>query len=279
MYNAESTVYLKNLMDNPVTNEKLQIALSKYPLYEKKSKEEYIPVFIPTREELNKAILNKYKYREIGHETVGRFLDELEIAMDEIMPYYNQLLFSADQDFNIIFNVDYQRTINTDKGGKSSSKTTGKDETETIIEDNATNHTTASDTQNTKNNVTESGKKVHSETPQSELSITADNIDGVSYADDVEWNKNGTESSGETSGVNTADSETTSHGKNSTSGNNEVNASGETEETENTIETTKGNFGVVSAQDLVLKYRETILNIKKMIIEDKRLKELFMTVY
>ena len=48
---------------------------------------------------------------------------------------------------------------------------------------------------------------------------------------------------------------------------------------ENSTETTKGNFGVVSAQDLILKYRETIINIEQMIINDERIKELFFTLY
>ena len=50
-------------------------------------------------------------------------------------------------------------------------------------------------------------------------------------------------------------------------------------EKEGTIETTKGNFGVVSAQDLIIKYRETLLNIEQLIINDKRIQELFMLIY
>lgn len=277
--NARYTILLKTLMENPEANKKLTAALSTYPLYEKQSKEEFKPSYIPTREELNKAILNFYKYREIGFETPGRFFDELEISMNEIMPKYNELFFSADQDFNIIFNVDYNRTIETDKGGTSSSTTLGNDKVETITESESNNETSATDSQTTKNEMEDSAKTVHSATPQSELNISSDNIDGVSYADDAQWNKNKSKSEGETSGENSAESKTTSSGKNTTTGNNEVKASGETKETERTKETTKGNFGVVSAQDLILKYRETILNIKQMIINDKRIAELFMLVY
>ena len=102
---AKYTVELKTLMENEEARKMLNKAMSTYPLYSKKSKEEFAPSYIPTREELNSKILNFYKYREIAFETPGRFLDELEVALIEIMPYYNQLFFSADQDYNIIYNV------------------------------------------------------------------------------------------------------------------------------------------------------------------------------
>lgn len=279
MSSARYTVLLKDLLAHPESAAKINEALSTYPLYQKTSKEDYIPSYVPTREELNRKILNNYKYREIGFETPGRFFDELEIAMAEIMPRYNLLYLSIDQDFNIIFNVDYQRTIDTNKGGKSESLTIGKDSTETNTEDTTENNTSATDKQTTNNTMSDNAKTVHSATPQGSLNLPAEDIDSVPYADDVQWNKNGSSSAGETNGENSANSKTTSNGKNITSGNNEVNASGSTEETEKTLETTKGNFGVVSAQDLLIKYREAIINVDQMLINDPRLKELFMLVY
>lgn len=260
---AKYTVVLKDLMDNPEVSEKLQRALSTYPLYAKRSKEEYIPSYIPTREELNKKILNHYKYREIGFETIGRFLDELEIAMVEIMPYYNLLFNSADVDFNIIYNVDYKRTIDREKEGSGSSSSSG------TTDSNQT--ATGTDSSNTKSTNTSTAKEVNSQTPQSELSITAENIDGVSYADNVKWGKNGNTDNIEKSGS----TNTTAIGKDTSSSS----SSGESEEKETTLETTKGNYGVVSAQELVSKYRETIINIEQMIINDERIAELFMLVY
>jgi hypothetical protein len=244
---AHYTEVLINLLNNPSAKSKIDTAMSTYPLYQSKSKEEYIPVYIPTREELNNKILNYYKYREIGFETFGRFLQELETALIEIMPYYNQLYFSADQDFNVTYNVDYKRTIDRDKQGTNSLETTS----------------TASDTTTTNSNVNNYGKNISSKTPQGNLDITAQNMDNVSYADEVSWNKN---QSSDTA---------TSTGNTSTNGN----SNGNDTEQESTIETTKGNFGVVSAQDLILKYRETILNIDQMIINDPRIQELFMMIY
>lgn len=283
MINARYTLTLKTIMEDEHLKPKLEQAMSTYPLYTQKSVEEYIPSIIPTREELNTKILNYYKYREIGFETIGRFLDELEISLNEIMPYYNQLFFSADQDYNIIYNVDYKRTIDTNKTGTSSTTgenstsgssqnsltgkdtkvSSGKDITETIEADNNTN------------------KEISSDTPQDSLSITTNNIGNVKYADNVKW-QNGTDNhtaTNENTSNNTTTNDTTqsSSGSNSETSNSQID--GTTTDTESTLETTKGNFGVQSAQRLVKEYREIIINIEQKIINDPRIRELFMLVY
>ena len=291
MIYAQYTEVLINIMDNEQTRPKLDKAMSTYPMYEKQSKEEYIPSYVPTREELNKKILNAYKYREIGFETVGRFLDELEISLNEIMPRYNLLFFSADQDFNIIYNVDYQRTIDTHRTGTESNTVNGSD-TRTDNETMSGSSTSKTDTETagtdkttTSSQLQNDSKKVHSATPQGVLNIPSKNIESVNYADDVEWNQtsgsdSGT-SNGETSGTSSSESSGSNEGQSqkTSEGSNESTMNGENEGTENTLETTKGNFGVVSAQDLILKYRETILNIEQMIIYDERISELFMRVF
>ena len=256
MITAKYTEVLYNLLNNTETKALIDEKMSTYPLYVSTSKQEYgIPNIIPTREELNKKILNYYKYREIGFETVGRFLDELEISLNEIMPYYNQLFFSADQDYNIIYNVDYKRTIDRDLSGNTTSTSTGE------TTSNSTDSNTTSTTTNLYN------KNVESDTPQSQLGITNKQIDSVDYANKVSWNKDTTEQSGTSTGTATTTADSTASG------------SGTNKEIESTLETTKGNFGVVSAQDLIEKYRKLIINIEQMIINDPRISELFMLIY
>lgn len=253
---AKYTEVLVNLLNNSEAKSKIDRAMSTYPLYQRKSQEEYIPTYIPTREELNNKILNYYKYREIGQETFGRWLFELETALKEIMPYYNQLYFSADQDFNITYNVDYRRTIDRNKEENSSSNSQSQ------------TSTTATDETETESSVNGYGKTLHADTPQSQLnSYTAQQINSVNYASDITWNNN------------TSSDTASSSGESSTSGTSSVANTGTGSETEGTVETTKGNFGVVSAQDLILKYRQTILNIDQQIINDPRIQELFMLVY
>lgn len=299
MIKAKYTVVLKALMDNPEARAALDDALSRYPLYEKKSTEKFIPSYIPTREQLNNKILNHYKYREIGFETVGRFLDELEIAMEEIMPEYNLLFLTADQDFNIIWNVDYEKNIqrthrttdNTETDTTNTGSTITANEAETIT-DNDTKTiktgTTEIDTDNT-TTVERADKAVKTGTPQGYTSIPASAIDTVTRADEVNWNKEGTETTEDHFTKNTTNetdtteedgkTTTTGSGSTETSDTGKATTTGTTEGTADEKETTKGNFGVVSAQDLILKYRETIINIEKMIIDNDRIQDLFMLIY
>ena len=238
MIPARYTEVLDNLLHYPDTAEAIEQAMSTYPLYE--TDPDLVRTYgtaykIPTRSELNNKILNFYRFREIGQETVGRWLFELKTALEEIMPKYNQLFYSADQDFNPIYNVDYRKTIMGSQNANSNTTSTGSD--------SSTNE--------------EFTKNVNSKTPQDALSISNTGIDSVNYADDASWGK----ASGSTSGTNTTTGNSSSNGSTSS------------------VETTKGNFGVVSAQDLIIKYRETILNIEQEIINDPRIKELFMLIY
>lgn len=253
----------------------LDKALSTYPLYEPKSKNEFIPNLIPTREELNKKLLNAYKYREIGFETIGRFLDELEIAMCEIMPYYNQIFFTQDQDFNIIYNVDYTKTTDIERSSTTSGTSSGTN-TGSATNINITTNSSNTTTEREETNATDN-KTVGSKTPQDSLSITGADIDKVTYADDVEWNKNNINTN--ESGTSNTAFDSTSDSTHTTNDESSREHSEDSEGSEGITEIIKGNFGVVSAQDLVKKYREIIMNTVQVIINDKRIKELFMNVY
>lgn len=292
---ATTTVTLKSLLDNSETREKIERAMSTYPLYEKKSEEKFIPSFVPTREMLNNKILSYYKYREIGFETIGRFIDELEISLNEIMPYYNQLFYSADQDYNLLMNVDYSRTTNTTKEGTSNSTVNGTTTTDSTLtdksetKDNSTNTSSGTTTgqEQTTNSGSKNAKQVSSQTPQDALSIPASSIEEVPYADDVKWDKDETTASGTSSTTQSGSSTSTdarttnvsSEQTGSVEGSTNTTANGSMSDTENRTETTKGNFGVMSSQDFIMKYRQTILNIEQQIINDKRIRELFLLVW
>lgn len=235
---ARYTEILDTLLNNPTAKTAIDVAMSEYPLYQTDSSlvRQYGTAYtIPTRQQLNDKILNHYRYQEIGQETFGRWLFELKTALNEIMPYYNQLFYSADQDFNPIYNVDYRKTMVGSQNAKSNTTSTGND--------SSTNE--------------EFTKGVSSRTPQDQLNISSEDIDQVNYADNANWGK----ASGTTTGTNTTTGNATSNGSTTS------------------VETTKGNFGVTSAQDLILKYRETIINIEQQIINDPRIKELFMLIF
>lgn len=250
MIPARYTEVLDNLLRYPNSAEAIATAMSKYPLYEtdpNKVREFGTAYKVPTRAELNSKILNYYRFREIGQETFGRWLFELETTLNEIMPYYNQLYYSADQDFNPIYNVDYIRNTQRNKSDTN------------IGSQSSTTNTSMSDSSSNTDYV----KNVSSDTPQNQLNISNKQIDTVDYASQANWGKNDSEAS------------SSSNGSSNTNASNSVIGN----EKEGIIETTKGNFGVVSAQDLIIKYRETLLNIEQLIINDKRMQELFMLIY
>lgn len=231
---ARYTEVLRDLMKNEHTAAALNKALSTYPIYQGKKAYD----LIPTREELNAKLLNHYKYREIGFETVGRFLDELEITMCEIMPLYNERFRSIEimADIEDPFgNVDITETYEEHRSdeasgsgsGSSTTTSTGSDST-TASSQGENNHTSSgtnnqtssvegtsqsSETNNQTTNTSgsESGtskvnnKRIESDTPQASLTITAKGIDNVTYASKAIWD----ETEGSTSGTNQTEGSTT----------------------------------------------------------------------
>lgn len=293
----------------------LDKALSTYPLYEPKNTYEQIP----TRDKLNRMILNHYKYREIGFETVGRFLDELQITMEEIMPIYNEryktIEIMADIP-NPFDNVDITETYDETRSdqasgsgsGSSTTTSTGKDTSETSSqgESNSTSSGTNSQTTNTEtnsqgsetNSSTTNGKNVESDTPQDSLSIGSKGINNVNYASMAKWDEN--VSNGNSSNTGSETSESSTEGTVSSTGQNTNTSSsqGESEHTSSgtsntTSETTSQSSGTTShtitrkgqqgvstfANDIDEFRRKAIIDVTNEIINDRRINELFMLVY
>lgn len=242
MIQARYTEVLYNLLKNERVKQAIDEAMSEYPMYIPENPTTYS--LIPTREELNKRILDHYKYREIAFETVGRFIDELRISLNEIMPYYYQMYKSEDvmNGIDDIFgNVDiieqYTETSTGTATGSSNANSTAT--SNTSMEDNS--------------------KTISSDTPQSSLNIG--NIDDVSYANNVTWNKNTSESEGTDTATNTASSTNSSEGT-----------------TEHTL-TKKGNQGVNTYAHDMGQLRDIFMNITEDIINNSRIQELFMMIY
>lgn len=269
---------LRDILRDENAKAEIDKALSTYPLYVKKSPEEFIPCYIPTREELNTKLLNHFKYREIGFDTVGRFIDELEIAMNEIMPRYNLLFHSIDHDFDIKFNVDYTRTTDTDKTGSNTNKVESENNSSSELS-NRSNTTSMSDTvDSVSGNETSNNRDVIVSTPQNTLDLKQ-TAEEQHYADEVKWGDGKSITLSSSTAHNEGEAIATATGTNTSNGNSVVEENGNTSETELITERTRGNFGVVSAQDLIMKYRESIINVEQMIMYDTRIQELFMLIY
>lgn len=91
----------------PVLPDATKIGLGHYPIFD----ENYRPI-------LNGKIVQQYFDREIGAETIDKFILYLERRMNQIMPYYNDLYATTKLEFNPL------ETINIRTQGKNTSQGT-----------------------------------------------------------------------------------------------------------------------------------------------------------
>lgn len=85
----------------------------------------YFPIFDENyRTTLENKILKHYYTREIGFETVGLWKHFLDVRMNEIMPYYNQLYTSELIKFNPMYDVDLTTDYNKINNGNSDKSST-----------------------------------------------------------------------------------------------------------------------------------------------------------
>lgn len=214
---------------------------------------------------LEKKILKHYYTREICAETYGRWKLFLESKMLEIMPYYNELYKTALMEYDIFDDVNYTRT-----GNRSG------EETGTSSDSGTTTHsgtgTQESTTQMPKTGTyTNNGVnwQKYSDTPQGSVQ----NIDNDSYLTNAtKTTEDGTQSVEELA-------QNIMQGENTDNYTDERENSGE--HAKNTLETyvevIKGKYPGKSYMNLIQEFRDIILNIDKMIIDD--LADLFMMVY
>ncbi len=282
MIKAQYTVVLKTLLDDAASNNTIQKALSTYPIYKPK----VLNDMIPTREELNKKLLNNYKYREIGFETVGRFVDELEIVMNEIMPHYNELYKTIEIMSGLpspFDNVDVIETFEETKTGTSNSNLRSTSESSVIDESSSNTTGTASDngTVTSSTDSTTDSKNVRSTQPQGLLSIGTKAINNVNYADEAEWKQDINTATNNATSTNaaTTSSDSSSNSTSNVSGDTQAIGTNENEETTKHTYTKKGNQGVNTYAHDMNEFRTSIIDVTNQIINDERIAELFMMIY
>lgn len=249
---------------------------------------------------LEKKILKHFYTREIGEETVGLWKLRLDTKLNEIMPYYNKLYRSEMLEFNPLYTANLTRTKKTDYDSN-------RNENENISDTSSSNRTTTNNgtvnnttsnngevdtTNNSKTTGTGSGTSnntstdLYSDTPQGALSgvesntyltnarkvtdngNTSSNTSNTnSSTGKVESSENGTNNT--TTSDNGTDNSTGTYGR--IRGNTDALTS-----TEDYLECVSGYEGVAPS-DLLLKYRDTFLNIDMMVIEE--LEPLFFNLW
>lgn len=195
-------------------------------------------------------VLDHYWFRQIGQETVGRFLHYFRSRIREIMPYYVQV-YEFDAKFR---NIDdplesYNLTETFQQETQGSGHVTG----ETSGTSSGTTSGTSNHTEN-KNSINK-----FSDTPQGVVSNLDTHLTNATQIDEL--NSNDVTNNGETS----ATSSGTSSQESTDSGT-----------TSHTL-TRKGNIGVQPLGGEVLNIRSAFINIDQQIIDE--LKDLFLQVY
>ena len=228
------------------------------------------------RSVLEKKILKHFYTREICEETVGLWKLRLDTKLNEIMPYYNKLYKSELLEFNPLYTANLSRAKKTDYNSN-------RNENENISDTSSSNRTTSNNGEvNTTTTDTVSGSShntttdLYSDTPQGGLS----GIESNTYLTNARKITDNGSTSSNTSNTNssTGKVERSESGTDNSTGTYER-IRGNTDaltSAEDYLETVVGYEGA-NASDLLLKFRETFLNIDMLVIND--LEDLFFQLW
>lgn len=205
------------------------------------------------RSVLCQKILKHYYLREIGSETVGIWKLWMNTRLEEIMPFYNQLYKSALIEFNPLYDVDLKRTHN--RKIDSSKQDTGTSQSVSSGEITVSG-TSSGSSNNTK-------KDLYSDTPQGAIT----GLENENYL----TNARKVTDTGSTS------NENSSTGTNKTTVNDDTSNTGTSNSLEDYVEIVSGKQGSESYSSMLLKFRETFLNIDMQVIEE--FSDLFMGLW
>lgn len=199
--------------------------------------------FYTDDEQIRKSFENKfishYLTREIGFETPFQF---------------NQMLYAK-----LVVNMDYWKKLyETELKSKDINFLLNKDLVEEFTRE-LTGTQNTNDTSTTQSNQSENGIS-------SSLTKNSSVNDGVASAKLQDGYL-----------TNISSGDTTSTGSSSASGSARVTGNRDNQERETTRLVSQGNIGVTSTAELLQKWRECIINIDKLIIEE--CKDLFMQIY
>lgn len=237
------------------------------------------PIYNEThRNELEKKILMRYFNKEICVETVALWKLYLCEHLNSVMPYYNELYKTADNNYNFMIDVDYTETetankIKSEETTNSENRTANKTNTEEVSNSGQTSATRTSSNNQTVNE-TGTGKTLESDLPQ----INYNNIDyGTNLNENETSTATTTAGTGSENNTNTLTASQNSSKTESTENEMTGQQSKDGSENTNKARTKTGLTGARTRAKLLEDYRKTILNIDEMIV--KSCKDLFMMIY
>ncbi len=223
-----------------------------------------------------KKILKHYYLREICSETVGIWKLWLNTRLEEILPYYNQLYKSALLEFNPLYDVNitrtHNRTIDENKTENGTSTETNTDKnTGSGTRDNTASGTNKnSGTSSVNDSGSSNSKDLYSDTPQGALTgveteTYLTNARKISNTDSStsESSNSGSGEYKDTGNVKYSDTSDRTNTKNGSNSN-----TGTLNNTEEYLETVSGKQGSGSYSAMLKEYRDTFLNIDRMVIAE-----------
>lgn len=232
------------------------------------------PIFDESyRTVLETKILRHFYTREICCETVGLWKLYLCDKLNMIMPYYNQLYKSELLEFNPLYDVDITRERDvTGSEDKDNTVTETLNQTEKVTDEqtSSNNSTSKYDFENS-----ESGTNLNlfSDTPQGGIN----NVEEQDYLTNITKDSNDGNSSGNSNTVVDGSSNFNGTSNKTKDDNRNVTGNETIATTEKYLEKVSGKQGSDSYSELILKYRQTFLNIDQMVINE--LETLFMGIW
>lgn len=226
------------------------------------------------KKKFEQKVIDHYYFRQIGQETVGRWLHYFRTRIREIMPYYIEQYKTVEIMSNIedpFGNVDVTETFEQEINGESSGKLKGETTDSLNGESNNNAKVTHSGTENKTENNTENRVRKFSNTPQGSIA----NLDNYMTEATQENNTNKLTLNG---GNNfTTNTEEKTGNKTTNTGKTSSETTGTNKETLKHTLTRKGNQGVNTYAHDMIEFRQSIINVDMMIIEN--LNDLFLQVY
>lgn len=229
------------------------------------------------RKILETKILRHYFLYEIGLETYELWKFQLENKFNEIMPYYNQLYITQLNKFDYFNNTNLTTTSNRKikENDINDSTENGTNNTSNTENSKSVQNNSGSSTSKSNGTNESSTKRGYSDTPQGYMT----NVEDANYLTNF-TSENGDATSDVTANDNFSNNSDITNNKNSnilnSTNNKKINISDKSSD-DNYIENLKGNNGSKSYSELLMEYRNTLINIDMMIIDE--LADLFMGVW
>lgn len=219
------------------------------------------------KKEFEQKFYDYYFDREIGFETVERYLMKMKGYLNLRMPYYTLLYETILKSKNIEFllNKDLLETV------KHEVKEQG---TENQI---GTSQVNGNDTQSSTQSSTTQASSTSSSTSSNKESTIRDGVAQASLTDGYLTTVNEQTTSGNDSTESSQEGEQSTTASSTSTGHSQSESNNNRQMTEETTLISRGNIGVTSSASLLKDWRDVLLDMDELIIKD--LEFLFMKIY